>query len=141
MSDWPDVEGALRTWLRADAPLTALVGARVFFGVPRKATDSSYPLVTVQRVGGGQDLSEVPIDRALIQFDVWGTDAESGGKARAWAVVNALRSRLETMRDRTVLNPEVDAFGAEVLSVVWSPDPADDRPRYSVTAEVTAICS
>jgi len=141
VSDWPDVEGGLRTWLRADAALVALVGNRVFFGVPRAAVDSTFPLVTIQRVGGGQDPSEVPIDLALIQVDAWGTAADKGGKAVAWAVVNALRSRLETMRDRTTLDTGIDAFGAEVVGVVWAPDPADDRPRYTLTVEVTGISS
>ena len=141
MSDWPDVEGGLRTWLRADAALVALVGNRVFFGVPRGAVDATFPLVTVQRIGGGQDPSEAPVDLALMQFECWGTAADKGGKAVAWAVVNALRSRLETMRDRTTLATGIDAFGAEVVSVVWAPDPADDRPRYTLTVEVTGISS
>jgi len=141
VSDWPDLEGGMRTWLRADVALTALVGNRVFFGVPRGAVDATFPLVTIQRVGGGQDSSEVPIDLALIQVDAWGTVADKGGKAVAWAVVNALRSRLETMRDRTALATGIDAFGAEVVGVVWAPDSADDRPRYTLTVEVTGISS
>lgn len=138
---WPDVEGALRTWLRADAGLQAVVGNRVFFGVPKRAT--TWPLITVQRVGGGQDFSDAPVDLALVQLDVWGQHDASGNgmKSEALTVLNTLRSRLDSLKNRTALSDDVDAFGIEVLSVVWAPDPEDDRPRYVVTAEVSAISS
>jgi len=37
------------------------------------------------------------------------------------------------------LNADVDAFGAAVAGVAYSPDPATDQPRYIVTAQVTAM--
>jgi hypothetical protein len=143
MSEFPDVEGALRAYLRADAGVSALVGQRVFFDVPRSTRESSYPLITVARVGGGTDASDVPIDLALISIDVWGTlDASGNGdKAGATAVVNAVRSALEAMNGRTTLSAGVDAFGAQEAGVVWLPDPDNGRPHYTVTAEVTAIAS
>lgn len=143
MSDWPDVEGALRTWLRTRTALTALVGQRIFFGVPRGAGESSFPLVAIQRVGGGDDASDAPLDRALIQLDVWGQlDASGNGrKADAWAVVNALRTQLGAMGPDTTLASGVIGHGATVESVGWLPDPDSDRPRYAVTAEVTVIRS
>lgn len=137
MSTWPDVEGGLRTYLRADSGLAALVNRRVFFGVPKG--DTRYPLVTIQRVGGGDDPSaDVPIDRALIQVDVWG---EPRRKSQATEVLGALRTALEAIRGRVHLSPGIDAFGATVETVFYAPDPADDRPRYIVTALVTAIAA
>lgn len=137
----PDVEGALRTWLRGRAAITALVGQRVFFGIPRKA--STWPLITLQRIGGGDDQSQAPIDRALVQIDVWGAldDSGNGMKADTTTVVNTLRAELATVDRRTALNADVDCLGIVVVGVVYLPDPDNDRPRYSVTAEVAAISS
>jgi hypothetical protein len=141
LETWPDTEGALRDWLREQPSLQALVARRVFFGVPRNARQ--WPLVTVQRVGGAEDISEAPVDRALVQIDVWGEidGSGNGDKAGTTAVVNALRSLLGSVKHRTPLNATVDALGVTVAGVAWVPDPADDRPRYVVTAEVTAVSS
>jgi hypothetical protein len=139
---YPDVEGALRTWLRGQATITALVGQRVFFGVPRKANEASFPMIVVRRVGGTDDGSEAPVDRALIQFDAWGSlDASGNGdKAAATTLVNTLRALFFTVRGRTALTATVAAFGITVVGgPLWLPDPDNDRPRYVVTAEVTAI--
>lgn len=138
---YPDVEGALRTWLRGRAAVSALVGQRVFFGVPEKA--STWPLVTVRRVGGGDDPGIAPVDRALVQIDVWGDiDASGHGKkADATTLVNTLRAELSAVDRRTALSASVDALGISVESVVWLPDPDNDRPRYVVTAEVTTLSS
>jgi hypothetical protein len=143
MSDWPDVEGALRDYLRADAGVSALVGQRVFFDIPKATRDSSWPMITVARVGGATDASEVPLDLALMSIDVWGSlDASGNGdKAGAAAVVNAVRSALEAMNGRTTLTTGVDGFGVQEAGVVWLPDPGNGRPHYTVTAEVTAIAS
>jgi len=139
MSDWPDVEGALRAHLRADAGVAALVGARVFFAIPSDARAASYPLVTVSRIGGGQSpTSDAPLDLALVSIDVWGAERD---KAAATAVVNAVRSTLEEINGRTTLTADVDAFGVQVAGVVWAPDPDNGRPHYAITAEVTAISS
>lgn len=142
MSDTlPDIEGALRTWLRAQATITAVVGNRVFFGVPKGATEASFPLITVQLVDASDDASEAPLTQALVQFDVWGSIDESGNgkKADATAVVNTLRSVFRTVRGRTALTASVAAFGIDTVGIGWSPDPDNDRPRYVVTAEVTAV--
>lgn len=139
MSTWADVEGAVRDHLRADAGVAALVGARVFFGIPKTAPAGSWPLVVVQRVGGGQDGSDAPVDVALVQVDCWGTLDGSGNgvKSVATALVNTVRAALETVgTDQAAV-----LRGAVVQSVLWLPDPDNDRPRYAVTAEVTALSS
>lgn len=135
--EWPDIEGGLRDYLRAHGDVVAAVGTRIFFGVPDTPT---FPLVTVQRVGGGDDLSEAPIDQALVQFDVWGElDANGHGKkADADTVRRAVRQALHDIRGATALNASTVAYGATVTDDRWLPDPNNDRPRYSVTALVTA---
>jgi hypothetical protein len=144
MSEWPDVEGAVRDWLRADPGVSAFVGSRVFFGVPRNARDpQSFPLVTVARVGGAADPNEAPVDLALLSIECWGSIDPSGNgdKAEATAVVNAVRSALEGINGRTALSGFVDAFGVAEAGVVFAPDPDNDRPRYVLTAEVTAMAT
>jgi hypothetical protein len=130
---WPDTEGALKTFLAADSPITALVSSRVFFGMPTNAGDSDFPMITLQRVGGGEGAGDAPVDEALIQVDCWGPVRD---KATAWSVVSAVRDRL-TQRGDVALNASVRA-GLVVQSVVWLPDPDNARARYSITAEVTA---
>lgn len=141
----PDVEGGLVDWLKTRAQVTALVAQRVFFGVPRTVVEADdYPMIVAFRVGGGDDDSEAPTDLALVQFDVWG---RLRGKEGAMAVANALRSELKGLRGRTVLRaptadtPGVVAFGATVDTVLFRPDPADQRPRYVVQALVSTIAT
>lgn len=126
-----DIEGAVRTALRNDAGVSALVGQRVHFGVPSNPT---WPLVTIRRVGGGDDPSEAPIDLALVQIDCWGADRN---KTQARAVADAVRTWAGGVRRATALNGTVVAYGVAVESDLWAPDPTD-RPRYVVTAQVTA---
>lgn len=140
--EFPDVEGGLRTYLRADVALTtALGGQRVFMQVP---DDPPYPCVTVARVGGGESAtSDTPVDHALVSIECWG-ELDANGRPK-WvalmSVVNAVRSALSVIRGRTTLSSDVDAFGVTVAGVVRAPDPDNGRPRYVVTAEVAAICS
>jgi hypothetical protein len=138
---FPDVEGGIRTYLRNDADVAAIVGSRVFFGIPKGATESTFPLVTVARIGGGSDTSDAPVDLALVSVDCWGTidDSGHGDKAGATALVNSVRSALERMNGPTQLSGSMYGFGVQEAGVVWSPDPDNDRPHYALTAEVSAI--
>lgn len=140
--DFPDVEGAMRTYLRGHADVAALVAQRVFFGVPDQPT---WPLVTVRRVAGSDDTSEAPIDHAMLQIDGWGrlfNDADKrksahGDKAQADALRRALRKALWQIRGATTVGSVV-LYGAYVESDPFLPDPTNDRPRYALTTRVTA---
>lgn len=129
----PDVEGGVRDYLRT----AGVCSGRVYFGVPTGTP--TYPLCTVQRVGGGDDPSEAPIDGALIQIDVWGRvdAAQHTDKAEARTAANAVRAALYAIRGKTALNASTIAYGAAVEADLWAPDPTD-RARYSITALVTA---
>lgn len=129
--DFPDVEAGVRAYLRADVDVSAAVNARVFFGVPKN--NPTFPLVTLARVGGGQDASEVPVDLAVVNINCWGNST----KDDAAIVMNAVRRALNKLRRRTLVSG-VALHGAQVDTVIWSPDPEDARPRYIVTARVTA---
>lgn len=134
MSTWPDVEGALKTYLQARLTTPRFIG----FGVPKEANESLFPMVIITRIGGGQDPSEVPLDLATVQFDCWARK-DKGRKAEAWAVAQELRGVLDEIRGITQLVSGVRAYGAQVESVIWSPDPGDARARYVITATVTAL--
>ena len=133
--DFPDVEEGMRQYLRADADVQARVAQRVFFGIPRAGAE--FPLITLSRAGGGEQPGEAPVDQALINISCWG----GASKQEAWNAAAAVRKALFKIRARTLLAPGVYAFGAQVDGVIWSPDPADDRPRYTLTVEVTGISS
>lgn len=141
----PDVEGGVKTYLRAFAPLQTLIGQRVFLQVPgpTNGTEPTFPLVTVQRVGGGLDTGEAPIDQALLQVDVWGRLDTNGHPmwAELMGVVNAVRSALTVPIGRTAASNSVDIFGAQESGLVRLVDQANGRPRYSLTVQVSAISS
>ena len=139
---YADVEGALRTWLRTRPAITDLVAQRVFFGIPKQATETSFPMIVLSRVGGGDEAGDAAIDTATIQFDCYGSiDASSGygKKYTATELKNALRSELNTIAGDVALTATVNCLGAAVESDVWLPDTDDDRPRYVITATVSTI--
>lgn len=141
--EWPDVEGALRTYLRAHTDVSAIVAQRVFFGVPDTPT---YPLVTVARVGGFDEASEAPIDQALVQIDCW-ADVHPGtrnapDKATADQLRRAVRQALYELRGTTAVTLADDSVvrlsGAVIQSDPYLEDPDNRRPRYAITAQLTA---
>lgn len=134
-----DVEGAVQAHLRADTAVTALAGMRTFFGIPKNATEATFPLIVVARAGGGDDPGEAPLDVAVIQVDCWGKiDASGNGlKLGCTTLVNAVRASLRAMG---TIDPVTGAeVGVNIESVIWLPDPDTLRPRYSILAEVAAI--
>jgi hypothetical protein len=129
---WPDVEGAVKDYL-----VSEVASARgAYYAVPVGAlgTPSMFPMLIVQRVGGGQDPSEAPVDLALMQITVIGRERDKEG---CWNTTSETRDALAAIRGNTPIRSDVMAYGAEVESVVYSPD-TDGRPRYVVTAMVTA---
>lgn len=132
---FPDTEGACRAWLRATSSVTALVGSRSFFSVPDDADEDDYPMVTVERVGGGEDGSEAAIDVAVLQLKIHG---KRRGKAAAHAIKSAIRSELRAIRSPVAWTPTVTCYGAHVESDLYLQDPQDRRPAYVLTVTVTA---
>lgn len=132
---FPDTEGALRSWLREQEQLTDLVAKRIFLGVPTNAT---FPLISIQQVGGGPQAGEAPVEDALIQFDCWAYGREGHwNKVQLAEVKNVLTGLLQAMNN-VALDSSTTGYGAKVLSVVATTDQPDGRPRYIVTAQVTA---
>lgn len=130
MTDWPDCEGALRDYLRADTALHALVGNRVFFGIPDRV---AFPLVTVTRTAGADDPSTAPIDRAILTINCWG---RKGNRLEAFQVAAAVHDALFAIANTTA--SAAFLYGASVVGDGFSPDPETDQPRYYFTVELTA---
>lgn len=140
--EWPDIEGALREYLRADPDIQAVVGTRVFFGIPRNS-EGVFPCIMITRIGGGQTSGEAPLDQPLMQFDIYGKKSEEsgGGRLACTQAALALRKALSKMKGRTRLNATVVAWDPRVSSQVFSPLPGDDRPRVLMTATIPCIYS
>jgi hypothetical protein len=128
----PDVEGALRAYLRAESTVSALFGSRVFFGVDNP---SAYPVCTITRIGGGLDggVAEGLMDVALIQVDVWGDVRRKQDAFDGMAVVLGALQRIQRYTDYA----GVILHGANVQSWAFLSDEAE-RPRYSITVQVIA---
>ncbi len=138
-----DPEAAAKTWLKTHPLLTdpAIEGytlasgtaARIFFGIPTGSP--AYPLVVIRRVGGGPARGQAPVDLAMLQLDCWG-----GSKAVAADVARRCVQAWQTA-ENVHLDPDTLLCGATVESVIWLPDPDDDRPRYVVTVQVTVMAT
>lgn len=132
----PDVEGAIRDWLRQQPAITALVDNRVFFGV----SGDVFPQITVRLIDGRMDLSEAPISGDLIQFDCWGPKPGTGNaKSIATAVKNTLIGVLWDLRSGTTLVTGTLCLGVYNISAIWLPDPQSNQAVYRVSATVSAI--
>lgn len=136
--DWPDIEGALQTFLRADAGVAAIVANRVFFSSPMKPF---YPMILITRIGGASASGETPLDNTFVQIDCFGRLPEegAGGKLEATNLLRAVRKALSTIRGRTRLDGFTIGFDARVASVFYSPIRDDNRPRNVITVTISAI--
>jgi hypothetical protein len=119
-----DAEGAVRAWARANTAIAAAFTGGIYFGPPEGSV--TFPLVRLQRVGGGPVSGDTPLDDAAISFLVWGSN-----KAQAAAAVMVLASEVESFLCGTAMGSGAVGLGARVtLGPVWSSDPDTDRPRY-----------
>lgn len=136
MSGFPEVEGAMRTYLRSLLAVTSLVSTRVFFGIPANTT---YPLITISQIAGAPDASASPIYESTLSFDCWGLSAsETGSKLSATAIKSVVEKVIDDL-NCTELNSSVTALWGNVVSTNWMPDPDTNRARYTITAVIAAI--
>lgn len=124
-----DAERLLSAWLRDQDEITALVADRVYTAIPASPT---WPLVRLTRIGGAPVFSRpLHLDRALIQFDVFG-----GPKVIAWEIAETCRAALSDLPNEPTGLGVIT--GIQFLSFLYVPDttytPA--RPRYVFDAAV-----
>ncbi len=128
-----EAEGPVRAWGRSLN--IAGLSVRVFFGVPE--IEPEFPLLLITRVGGRPVRGGVPMDRALIQFDLLGSTPTGrrppSDKYALSVIATALASAAESIASGTVMSSGVVCMGAEVENgPVWSPSPVDGRSRYTL---------
>lgn len=127
----PDVEGGVRDWLNSQSDLTGTYG-KVWFSVdPRQ----EFPYATLQLISAVPETSDAPVFRIMVQIDVYDDIRQ---RARCFRMTGLIIGHLQSIRQATALNADVVAYGAEVQSVTYLPDPGDAKPRYSLTVLVTA---
>lgn len=128
----PEAEGAARAWTRA----LNLVGNRVYFGSP---DEPAYPLIICFRVGGGPVAGDVPIDQAMLQWDVWGDPLRDGKDRYDIAqLATDLRTEIESLASGTMMSAGVVALGGSVESgPLWLPEPNTGQARYVVTGTIS----
>lgn len=131
---FPDVEGAVRAWLRTVnlGPASGLV----YFGVPKQP---KFPLVVLRRAGGGPQAGYSPVDDARISFDCW-----ADTKSAASLVARRLLSNIDQLSMVAVAAHHAVLLGGVILlGPLWRPDTEArtaqglPRPRYIVDAQIT----
>ena len=126
----PAAESVAIAWLVPHPLLSELVGSRVYADVPEGAT---YPLVRIERIGGGTIGGGHWLDSAHLQISAWAANAitEQGfGSARSAArgiceqAIAALHE-LSGVTELAVVTAVEDVAGAKFV-----PDPATHHPRF-----------
>lgn len=113
-----DAEALVSEELR-DANIPDLA-RRVYSSVPASPT---YPLVTVQRLGGIPPERRY-LDAAYLQVEAWGNS-----KSQAHDIAADARVILLELEDRQL--PEAVCTAArDALGLTWMPDPETHRDRY-----------
>lgn len=129
--DFVSTERAMRDWLQTRTELLSLLSndkRRIDVERPKFNPASS---IVVFRIGG-QPLRNVPMDRALLQFDCW-----AGTRGAALRLQEALCGVLYSMALEP-LTEGVLGHDAEITSIFYAPGESAGAERYVVTALVSA---
>lgn len=124
-----DLEGGVKAWLRADAGVSALVGTRVFIGMPEAC---SYPAIDVRLLNDVDDAGQAPLQQALVEISCW-----ANTKPAAAAVARAVRAALADQVPADV-GTDTHLYGGSVIGMVPIDNDPSQKRRYVVTAAVTA---
>lgn len=127
MSSLPETEGAMRTWLRLNAVVSARVGERTYFTMPQQDRPE-LPCIVFYRVGGLPDWMWQDYPDFILEC--WGAN-----KKEASDVARELAGEIEQSNYR----PPVVAGDARVMAgtVNFGPVPSggtDWAKRYRVDA-------
>lgn len=126
---FPNTELAVRDWLRARPDVTDLLESTNRVDLE---PHTDLPCVVVYRAGGTTD-PYLPLDRAILGVDCWGT---TRSRMAAMNLSVAVSTALTNLASEN-LNDDVFGLTALVESVLYAPSP-EGRHRYAVTTVVTA---
>lgn len=119
-----DAEGLVKAWL-----VSVAITPKIFLAMPK---GDPLPCITLSRVGGGiNPRSDLQIHEPRISFQVW-----SANRPEAKTITAFLVDAIDQVDDYSGM-----LRVAEVLSVLWLPDPVSDRPRYIVDARFHATAA
>lgn len=118
----------LRSWLRSLPSLATLVADRVFIG--ELPAGSPLPAVVLQLVNDRTD--RLAVGQADVQADCWGQNGHA-----AEQVFAALKSELETTKERTLMPDDLMFMGAETQGGSWRPE--YHSARYSLTFRLWTV--
>lgn len=128
-----DIEALLTTFLRGQTIVSDLVVDRVYSDMPH---DRVYPLVLVNRTGGGM-LYKNHLEEADVEISAYG-GTHKQAYALAAACVTAMASSIVGSHSDGVVT-KVKATSTSYSPEVDSQDPqGHSRPRVIVSATVTA---
>lgn len=128
----PDLEGALRTWLRNHPVVGPMINNKnAYFAIPA-GDNPPFPLITIGRFGGNPQTGEAPLDDGRIEFAVWAKT-----KFEASQVERALVAALFDMASEQ-LDAATVGYGAVVETRLWVPEVESTDARYLVDAIITA---
>jgi hypothetical protein len=127
-----DVEALVTTFLRGQSAVTALVADRVYSDLPHERT---YPLVLVNRVGGGYTYKTF-LEEADVEIAAHGGSHKQAQSLANTCLVSMAQSIVGSHTEGVVTK-------VKATSVVYQPevDSADPqghaRPRFLVSVTVT----
>lgn len=130
MTDLPNAELLMTSFLRQQETVTALLGDNIFTTLPKGFAD--WPACRVTRFGGNADV-DVLLDYPLLQFDIWGGPKITASQA-ASRIQTALRTRLPWRLDGVGAIGSLLTLGGLRDFPDSTYDPA--RPRFIFDARV-----
>lgn len=116
----PDAELIAVTYLRQHAPITSLVGSRVYTELPAGPT---WPLVKITRTGGPPE-ARGTLDTAFLQAEAYGTS-----KAEARRVAATVQAAFADADGFIHAGAYISAT-EPLAGLQWLPDPDNQQPRY-----------
>lgn len=124
----PDILLLAVEHVRSHTDVQALCGTRVGTRIP---ADPTWPLVTLERVGGTTIRTE-HIDRAQIQYAAWADLDDADGEATCSVLARTVQAALHEMSGVDLSPDGVICDIADVLSPFQLPDTESEpaRPRW-----------
>jgi hypothetical protein len=112
-------------WVKQCPNLKELVGTNVSTTLPMDEKDMSFPWIQVTRIIGENLYAEMPIDRARLQFNIWGGTRSNGQPnwKPADDVVRALDAEIRAFRSVTIDDVVIEEMvGGEGIMQLQDPD-------------------
>jgi len=134
----PSTVDVVVRWARSNANLRAVFGNRVSTSLPAEERHMEYPWLQVQRIIGSTMSPEAPIDRARIQFNVWGGKKSNGLPDWKDADLGMRTLEAEIREFSTTVVDDVTITSMSGLEgIMQLPDPDTNQARFWMDAIIT----